>query len=724
LIKGADRHELNEYNGYVVSEADMIRDIMVMKQLNINAVRTSHYPNDPRWYDLCDEYGLYVTDEGNIESHGMGYGSKTLAKREDFKEAHLARDKRMVQRDFNHPCVIVWSLGNEAGNGPNFEACYDWIKAYDKSRPVQYERAGHERNTDIFCPMYYWYDDCVKYLENNPPKPLIQCEYAHAMGNSEGGLKEYWELIRKYPSYQGGYIWDFVDQALWWPSDKAVTGSDHFFAFGGDFNDYDGSDGTFNCNGIIAADRTLHPHAYEVRYQYQSIWTSLDEDSEPIAVKVYNENFFIDLSRYRMVWNVECGGAKIAEGVIDDVAVGPGEKISVNLGLDNKALQEQIDDAIENNPLCITVDCGEDGEMADVYLNVFWQLKEADGLLSPGEQVAYNQIEISKAPVRAFAPSADALAKLPSYKDNGSTVVFSGDFVCNDVSSSWEAVFDKATGALKSYLIGGVEQMSEPLMPSFGRAPTENDMGAWLHKKNKMWLYPEFNVASFDVAAEADCYKVKTVYKPIEEAATVSVAYEVYSDGTISGFEVMSDAGNLSECPELFRFGMKFAMPPVASVVDFYGNGPWENYSDRCSATMVGHYVQDVADQYHYGYVRTQESGTKTGLRWFRVVDRRGRGLEISSDVLFSASALPFSQRDLDVTLTDPNPRPNETNQQQGNPQHSLDIVYKAGRNTYVNFDLMQMGVGCVNSWGALPLDDYRIMPEDRQFLFVIRPLN
>ncbi len=349
LIKGVDRHELNPYKGYQLSREDMIRDIEIMKHLNVNAVRTSHYPNDPMWYALCDEYGIYVTDEGNIESHGMGYGERTLAKREDYTAAHLARDQRMVKRDFNHPCVIVWSLGNEAGNGINFEKCYTWIKEYDSSRPVQFEQAIRSWNTDIYCPMYASYQRCIDYLENNPTRPLIQCEYAHAMGNSIGGFKEYWDLVRKYPNYQGGYIWDFVDQALCWPSDVAKTGSDHFFAFGGDFNDYDGSDGSFNCNGVIAADRSLHPHAYEVRYQYQNIFTKLDTTAafdrviprgNEISVKVYNENFFIDLSRYRMEWTVEAGGTSVLSGSVDKLSVAPGETVSVGLGISRLSVQQ------------------------------------------------------------------------------------------------------------------------------------------------------------------------------------------------------------------------------------------------------------------------------------------------------------------------------------------------------------------------------------------------
>lgn len=704
LIKGADRHELNSYKGYLLSEEDMIKDILVMKKLNINAVRTSHYPNDPRWYALCDKYGLYVTDEGNIESHGMGYGQSSLARREDYKAAHLERDKRMVRRDFNHPCVIVWSLGNEAGNGVNFEECYNWIKAADSTRPVQYEQGIRSWNTDIYCPMYASPEGCERYLNNNPTRPLIQCEYAHAMGNSMGGLKEYWDLIRKYPSYQGGFIWDFVDQALWAPSDAAKTGSDHFFAFGGDYNEYDASDASFNSNGVIAADRTYHPHSYEVRYQYRSILTSAG--SKPSSVKVYNENFFIDLSRYTMMWNVEVDGDKILSGAVSNLKVAPGKTVEIDLGFDASELPQ-----------------------GNTYLNVSYVLNRQDGVLPADTEVAYDQIAINEMPVKAYESASTVL---PAMAENGGKVEFCGSFnYSGSLNADWSVAFDKATGAICSYTIGGVQQVSEPIMPNFNRAVVENDLGANLQRRYAMWRQPEFKLKSMDVKVEADVYVVTVEYMPIAEAATVVMTYKVHGDGTIEGAETMKDAGKLAEAPAMFRYGMRFAMPGRFSNVDFYGKGPWENYSDRESSAMVGHYVQTVNEQYHYGYVRTQESGTKTGLRWFRLLDDNGMGLEITSDVKFSASALPFSIEDLDVAFLGPRDyAENKSNHQSAKSQHSYDILSKAHESdrangtTYVLFDLVQMGVGCVNSWGAIPLAPYILKAEERSFNFVIRPVN
>ncbi len=702
LIKGANRHELNPYKGYQLSEADMIKDILVMKTLNINAVRTCHYPDDPRWYALCDKYGLYVTDEGNIESHGMGYGPETLAKREDYKAAHLERDKRMVRRDFNHPSVIVWSLGNEAGNGANFEECYTWIKAADSSRPVHYEQAINSWNTDIYCPMYATYERCENYLKNNPERPLIQCEYAHAMGNSMGGLKEYWDLVRKYPSYQGGYIWDFMDQALWAPSDASKTGSDHFFAFGGDYNDYDGGDASFNCNGIVAADRSYQPHSYEVAYQYRSIHTSPAD--KPYSVKVYNENFFIDLSRYRMLWAVEVDGTEVLNGVVENLSVAPGETAVVEIGIDEADIPQ-----------------------GNACLNVSYVLKRQDGILPAGTQVAYDQIVLAESPVNASFSD-----KLPQLSETDGKYIFSGSLNYTDsYYSDWTASFDKSSGALCSYTIAGTEQLSAPLMPNFNRAVTENDLGARLQDRYGMWRKPEFKLKNISVVAEGSAYVVTVEYLPIAEAATIVLKYKVHGDGTLEGRESMTDAGKLSEAPDMFRYGMRFAMPGRFSKIDFYGKGPWENYSDRQSSAMTGRYVQSVNEQYNYNYVRTQESGTKTGLSWFRLMDDNGMGLEITSDVKFSASALPFSIEDLDVAFLGPKKyAQNETNWQAAASQHSLDILAKAHESdrcngtTYVCFDLVQMGVGCVNSWGALPRPEYLVKAEERSFNFVIRPLN
>ncbi len=710
LIKGVNRHEMNPYKGYVVSEADMIQDILIMKQLNVNAVRTCHYPDDPLWYSLCDRYGLYVIAEANIESHGMGYGEHTLAKDPEFEAAHLERVRRSVQRDFNHASVIIWSLGNEAGDGPNFAKGYAMVKEMDPSRPVHYERSfdykdgRNSPNTDIACPMYFRYDQCESYLATDPSKPLIQCEYAHAMGNSMGGFKEYWDLVRKYPRYQGGFIWDFVDQAQRWPADPS-SGTDHVFIFGGDMNDYDPSDNSFCCNGVIAADRSLHPHAYEVAYQYRSILTSATPE-EAIAgkVNVYNENFFIDLSRYMLEWDVEVDGARVLAGVVPSLEAAPQDTVAVDLGFDEAALRQV---------------CGYGSLSAhDIYLNVRYMLKRADGILPAGTEVAYDQIAINEAPLPVFANHSGA----PSYQRAGGVVTFSGNMTYDGVLSSriapWKAVFDTSDGALVSYELGGRNLICEPLKPCFERAATENDLGAHFDEKFAMWRFPELKVASFDVEAFEDCYAVTVAYEPIAGAAAVSMKYYVYADGTIAAVESLKDAGGLADCAYLPRFGMQLAMPGEYSTFEYFGFGPFENYIDRNSSALMGHYVQRVEDQYHYGYVRPQESGTKTQIKWMRVLDDNGAGLEISSDVKFSASALPFSVKQLDVRAIG------------DNQAHSLELKALAHENTrslgktYVNFDLRQMGLGCVNSWGEWPREEYMIPAAEYEFFFVLRPVN
>ena len=713
LIKGVDRHELNENKGYVLSEADMIRDIRVMKELNINAVRTSHYPNDPLWYSLCDKYGLYVVDEGNIESHGMGYGEATLAKREDFKAAHLVRDRRMVLRDINHPSVIVWSLGNEAGNGPNFMASYDWIKAYDPTRPVQYERADDDYNTDIICPMYRSPEWCVKYCESNPAKPLIQCEYAHAMGNSMGNFKEYWDIIRKYPNYQGGFIWDFEDQAIIWPS--KVPGNDHIFAFGGDFNGYDASDGSFNCNGVIAADRSYHPHSYEVRYQYRNILSTLASpvilgEAKDLKVKVLNENFFKDLSQYRLLWTAAVEGEPVATGVVENIKAAPGQTATVSVGLPEVKAPGK-----------------------DVFLNLSYVLKEKDGLLPAGYEVAYDQLTLQEGSGVAFKPGSAAVPGV-SVKADKDGYAFSGEFsfagVGSDRLAEWKAAFDPKTGFLTSYKVNGKEMLSEPLTPEFSRALVENDMGARLHNHMGLWRYLKLTLDKMDVSKSGDGWLVNAAYKPVKDTVAIRLTYLIRPDGSIEGHEIMEDTPGLESMPDLFRFGMKMTMPGRFSTIDFYGKGPWENYSDRNSSAMVGRYTQSVNDQYHYGYVRTQESGTHTGMRWFRVVDSNGDGFEISAPKTFSASALPFPINVLDCMENGTPDRENKTNTQVGEPRHSLDLKALAHENdrengqTYVNFDLVQMGVGGINSWGTWPLEQYRIHAAPRDFHFILRPVK
>ena len=665
LIKGVNRHELHPTRGYVVSREDMERDIRLMKSLNINTVRTCHYPNDPLWYSLCDRYGLYVIDEANIESHGMGYKEKTLAKNPLYAQAHLERVSRMARRDVNHPCIIVWSLGNEAGYGPNFDACYDWLKAWDGSRPVQYERARTGHASDIFCPMYYNYEQCESYCQSNPEKPLIQCEYAHAMGNSMGGFKEYWDLIRKYPSYQGGCIWDFEDQAIHWPSAKG-DGTDHIWIFGGDMNDYDPSDNSFNCNGIVASDRSLHPHALEVKYQYQNLWM---RDSGTGKLEIFNEHFFIGTARYFLEWEIIGNGVPALCGVLDCPDIAPQASGVVSLGFNQRDM-----DRLEG----------------ELFLNVRAKLKVSDGVLPAGSEVAFAQIPLRDAPYRSIPP------------------VLRGQRV--------ELTYDETTGALTSYKIGGKELLQAPLMPCFGRAVTENDLGVKLEQKMAPWLYPEFRLISF--SREGD--SATTVWS-VGDFAEATMRYTMLPDGLLHVEERLKPLR--TDLPDLFRFGVEFAMPGDFSDLEFYGTGPHESYCDRKSSAPIRLYRQRVEDQYHWGYVRPQESGTHVDLRFLRLLDAGGCGIEIYAGSPFSASALPLSRRDIDLSLTGGGRR------DRGDQRHSLSLLGKAcigcrsEGGTYVNVDLMQMGLGCVTSWRTVPRPEYMIPAGEYVFDFYIKPI-
>ncbi|MCQ2170715.1 MAG: DUF4981 domain-containing protein [Bacteroidales bacterium] len=649
LIKGTDRHELSPIGGYVVSESEMLRDLKIMKQLNINAIRTSHYPNDPRFLALCDRYGFYVVDEANNESHGMGYTITTLAKERDYAQAHLQRVQRMVQRDFNHPCIIVWSLGNEGGMGPNFMDCYKWLKKEDDSRPVQYERAQKGNGTDIYCPMYLSYEDSEQYARNGD-KPFIQCEYAHAMGNSMGSLERYWELIRKYPGYQGGFIWDFADQAIKWPSNKSVNG--YIYAFGGDFNDYDASDNSFNCNGIIASDRSFHPHAYEVRYQYQNIWT-VTADAVAGKLEVFNENFFVPLNGIRLEWTLLQDGRAVKSGVLNSIDVAPQESRTVELGYDASELE------------------------GEVFLNVRYLINEGTPLLEAGTRIAYQQLTVKDG--------------RPEIKPR------------SNAHPQWG--FDRATGALNSIRIDGKELLRTPLMPCFGRAVTENDIGANLHKKQGCWQYPEFKLVSFERTSDG----IAVLYN-VDDMAEVQMTYSILPNGHLRVCETMRNVTKWLPC--LFRFGVEMAVDGSMDAIRFYGRGPWESYADRKAGASVGIYEQKVEEQYHYGYVRPQESGTHVDLRYFDVMDVAGGTLRFTSPVLFSASALPFSRQAIDMTIT------GGGRYDRGDQRHSLEL--RPDSLTHINIDLVQMGLGGIDSWHALPDPSVMIEAEPRSFEFEI----
>lgn len=679
LFKGADRHEMDPDKGYVVSRERMIQDIKRMKELNINAVRTCHYPDNNLWYDLCDEYGIYVVAEANVESHGMGYGDETLAKNPLFAKAHLERNQRNVQRGYNHPSIIFWSLGNEAGFGPNFEACYKWIKAEDKTRAVQYEQAGTNEYTDIFCPMYYSYESCENYSKGNIDKPLIQCEYAHAMGNSQGGFKEYWDLVRKYPKYQGGFIWDFVDQsARWYTKDGK-----EFYGYGGDFNRYDASDNNFQNNGLISPDRVPNPHAHEVGYIYQNIWVK-PVDLQKGEISIYNENFFRDLSDFYAEWQLLANGEVLQSGIINDLKVGPQQTVNqkLNYTLDN---------------IC---PCKE------VLLNVAFKLKNTETLLPAGFAVAQQQLSVReyKAPENLLTEKkiAHDYTPAPVVEDNDSYyLIVKGE--------NFHIDFERRSGYLSLYDVNGLSILDEgaQLTPNFWRAPTDNDMGAGLQKKYLAWKNPEIKLTSLEHATENGLVVVTAKYDMPTVSAKLTLTYRINKEGAIEVTQSMTTDKN-AKVSNMFRFGMRAALNKNLSNIQYYGRGPIENYADRNNSTNIGKYAQTVDEQF-YSYIRPQETGTKTDIRWWNQTNKGGNGIQLVGKAPFSASALHYTMESLDDGL--------EKDQRHSELVPQTDCV---------NFciDKVQMGLGCVNSWGALPLDKYMVPYQDYEFTFVIKPIQ
>ncbi len=668
LIKGADRHELDPDGGYVVSVERMIQDIRRMKELNINAVRTSHYPNDPRWYDLCDRYGIYLVAEANIESHGMGYEDKTLAKHPAFRIPTLERNARNVAANRNHPSVIIWSLGNEAGYGPNFEEAYKLVKEMDPTRPVQYERAGSQGMTDIFCPMYYPYDACEKYSANpSCTKPLIQCEYAHAMGNSQGGFKEYWDLIRKYPKYQGGFIWDFVDQSIRWTTPEGKT----IYAYGGDFKSTDPSDQNFCDNGLISPDRVPNPHAYEVQRVYQDIHTTLLPDGK---VEVYNERFFTPLSDVAMQWTLLRDGRPVRSGNISDINVDPQQRA------------------------VIAVPYGPAKGEGEWLLNVDYRLKQAAPLLDAGTTVAREQLRLSPATVRMASLSGSPVT---SVERKAGFITVTGP--------QFSIAFSEMDGYISRYDVDGQPILKDgsEITPNFWRAPTDNDYGAGLQKKYRAWLNPGLTLASIDSEERDGKAIVKADYRMRNIPATLSIIYTVDGNGAVKVVETMTPEQG-AKASDMFRFGMQIPMPASFERIDYYGRGPGENYSDRQQASDLGRYTQSV-DSQAYPYIRPQETGTRTDLRTWAVLDASGSGLEFTSDRPFSASALHYTVETLDGGREKPNSHWGEI--------HRDDV-------TNVLVDYAQMGLGCVNSWGALPLPVYRLPFAPYTFTFTITPVR
>ena len=694
LLKGADRHEMDPDEGYNVSEQRMIQDIMMMKRMNINAVRTSHYPNDPRWYDLCDKYGLYVVAEANQESHGFQYGDDAAAKKPEFAKQIMERNQHNVSMFYNHPSIVTWSMGNETVMGDNFLKAYKWIKSQDKTRPVQYEQAGRGEGTDIFCPMYYSVAASEKYAKDpNSPMPLIQCEYNHTMGNSGGNLSDYWDLIRKYPILQGGFDWDFVDQALHRNIVKPMSilpykmNNEELrkieYCYGGDYNKYDPSDNNFNCNGIIGPDRQMNPHAYEVAYQYQNIWTKM-LNAETGEVSVHNENFFRDLSNYALAWSLEEDGVETQNGTIADLDVPAQQTKNFTIPYDKSKIKGK-----------------------EVFLNIDFRLKEAEPLLTAGQVMAYAQLPV----VTKQACSGDCSKMLAQgHGKKKMKLAAKKNNVVAVTTPNLTFKIDRSTGLISEYAYNGKSLLGEggTLKPNFWRAPTDNDMGAGLQKKFKAWKNPQMNLKNIDVKKDkkTNSVTILTSFDMPEVQGQMDITYVVFANtGAVKVTEDFK-ATEGAKVSDMFRFGMLMQMPYTMEKSNYYGRGPIENYSDRKDCMRIGVYTDDADNQY-FPYIRPQESGTKSDIRWWKQTDATGLGLQVKSCTPFYASAIHFDTEELD----------DGDDKEQ---RHSFDL--KKSKFTNLFLDSAHMGVGGENSWGAWPLEKYRVHYGNKTFTFTLIP--
>jgi len=692
LIKGTNLHEHNEFNGHVLDEATLLKDIRVMKSNNINAVRTSHYPQQELWYELCDKYGLYLIDETNIESHGIGYNKDvTLADKPEWAAAHLDRAKRMVERDKNHPSVIIWSMGNEAGDGNNFLANYKWIKGRDLTRPVQYERAEQntnttERHTDILCPMYSRIESIEAYAKDeNNDRPLIMCEYAHAMGNSTGNLQDYWNVIEKYPKLQGGFIWDWVDQGLV----KTNENGEKYWTYGGDYGEAGmPSDGNFCINGLVWPDRTGHPGLAEVNRVYQYIGFDA-VNLENGQIKIINKYDFTNLSEFNFNWEVVSDGKTIQSGSFPIQDLKPGSELIENIPV------SKID------PVPGT----------EYFLNI-WASRSDEWNYVPEDHVyASAQFKLPAEGKPVYAKS-DEDAILQTNTVGKKLEVNGTDMI---------VVFDLEKGILESFTYKGKELIKKGPVPDFWRPPTDNDYGYNMDRQLGVWKK----------AGENAVLSKASINQPGLGKVVVTFAYDIPgSDGEkIAGYAttytifgsadvvIRNQFSKLSDrIPEIPRMGMQLQLPVEYMNLKWFGRGPHDNYADRKTSAYVGLYESTVSDQY-VPYIRPQENGYKTDNRWLTLTDESGSGILVSGDPLICFAALNNIHDDFEspgkLSAFRKDAITANTHTDDVKPQDLVNL----------NIDLGQMGVGGDNSWGARIHPEYRLMDKKYEYSFRIRPI-
>ncbi|SKB80196.1 beta-galactosidase [Salegentibacter holothuriorum] len=676
-IKGVDRHETDPITGHVVSKESMEKDISMMKQNNINSVRSSHYPNDPYWYDLCDKYGLYVIDEANIESHPLAIDEKTqIGNEESWIPAHLERTKRMFYRDRNHPSIIIWSLGNEAGHGKVFETTYKWLKEHD-SRPVQYEPAKTEHYTDIYCPMYPSASHLEDYAKNDPNKPAIMIEYAHAMGNSVGNLQDYWDVIEKYEVLQGGFIWDWVDQSL----EYKYPDGKPYLAYGYDFHPDLPTDGNFLNNGLVDPYRNPHPHLSEVKKVYQPVEFKFNKASS--TIEIFNKYFFETLEDEKVIWKVLKNGKSIDSGEISLNKIKPRTKQEYQLNL-NQTLPEQN----------------------EIILQLFMETVTAKSLLPENHLLAFEEFSLSSFENSNFGPENDIL-DIVADPDN---------FLIK--GKNFELSLDKTSGEIQKWKYDNKLITKEPIRLNFWRAPTDNDLGNGMHNWAKIWKTGTYNYTSKLIKQPAfvnNLVSFEVAYQLPEKTAQVNVQYTLNSEGHLKvnyNFEPLKE-----DLPNIPRIGMYLILPSDFKNVSWYGKGPEETYWDRKTGQPTGIYSGNIEDQFHR-YLRPQETGNKTDVRWMKLESKDITLTTIATSSLLNTSVWPFKMAEID--LNDNEMTDSASGLVPITKKHGADI--KLGKNIQWNIDHLQMGVGGDTSWGRLVHNQYTIPSQQYFYSFIIKP--
>lgn len=679
-FKGVDRHETDPFTGHVVSKESMEKDIKLMKQNNINAVRSAHYPNNPYWLDLCDRYGLYVIDEANIESHPLAIDEETQIGNElSWLPAHMMRTQRMYYRDRNHPSIYSWSLGNEAGEGEIFRKNYQWLKDQDSNRIVQYEPAGKEDYTDVYCPMYPKPEYLINHGKSDSDKPSIMIEYCHAMGNSVGNLQDYWDIIETYPNLQGGYIWDWVDQSLEY---KDVNGNP-YLAYGHDYHPDLPTDGNFLNNGLVDPYRNPHPHLSEVKKVYEPVQFNYIGKG---TIEITNKNFFIDLSDKELQLKILKNGQEVFKK----------ENIAINV-------QPQSSDRIYIKEIPVMF-MPESEYMLELRL---LQKTETE-LISKGHEVAWDQFILKQG---ANVNYTDIEGKTLGIKTSDKEIIIKNDKV--------ELVIDSKTGEIKLWKYKGVEITNQPIRPNLWRPPTDNDLGNDMHKWAKVWQEGTYKISSKLISKPINIYDnvaYEVKYTTPNNEATINVWYRLNLNGQLAiDYTFIPNQENLPNIP---RIGMYLTIPNTFTDVSWFGKGPDESYWDRKTGQKTGTFSGKIKDQFHR-YSRPQETGNKTDVRWMELVSEKIK-LKVTSEKLLNASVWPFNMKEIDFNSNDAGE--SASGLVPVTKKHGADI--KIGETVQWNIDFMQMGVGGDTSWGRLVHDEYTIPAKEYQYSFIIQPIK